>query len=449
MIATPRASGLPFGVLGYLTIAIVVGGATTASLATSTVQWLGSWGETGAAMEDATIIGYPIAAGLAAWQFSAPKRQRFVHAVRASSRSRFEIEGRSVLALGLSAALGALVPGAMALLLTGVDASYGNPPLLPTVVALLGYLPSVALGALAASILPSFFAAASSAVLLYVLQIFGDSGDPALSFLAGVEVADSRERTYRETAMWMLSLRGVLIMCVAIALVAISARRSRIAGAAGVAVCLVSTPLLFVGADGMSVVASALQAKCQSYGHELRVCMTAARFHTADTVAKYSATELGLLDGISTDGTTLEEIGLTRSSASVLSPTGHLTVPFEVANGVSGEAHTVSRVQLLTDISTAILRGNCEPDPDSGLEDRPKALPVDVIQYWMMRKLAIPTDGSGSLGAPDVSPDVLDYSDVTSFQQAWDALDPAQRRSWIQRHRVAIIQCNVSARDLG
>jgi hypothetical protein len=428
---------------------VVVAGATAASLVTSTAQWLGSWGETGAALEDATIIGYPIAAGLAAWQFSAPKRQRFVLAVRASSRSRFELEGRSVLALGISAALGALAPGALALLLTGLHASYGHPPRLPTFVALLGYLPSVALGALAASILPSFFAAAASAVLLYVLQIFGDSGDPALSFLAGVEVADSRERTYRETAMWMLSLRGVLIICVAIAFVAIAARKSRIAGAAAAAVCLVSSPLLFVGADGMSVSSSALQAKCQSYSDELRVCMTAARFHTADTVAKYASTELGLLDGISADGTTLEEIGLTHSSASILSAGGHLTIPFEVANGVYGEAHTVSRGQLLTDISTAILRGNCGPDRGSEFANRPKARPVDVIQYWMMRKLAIPTDGSGSLGAPAVSPDILDYSSVTKFQQAWDALDSTQRRNWIGMHRDAIIQCNVSSSDLG
>lgn len=449
MISTPRASGLPFDVLGYLTIAIVVGGATAASLATSTAQWLGSWGETGAALEDATIVGYPIAAGLAAWQFSAPKRQRFVLTVRAASRSRFELEGRSVLALGLSASLGALVPGTIALLLTGLDASYGRPPLLPTFVALLGYLPSVAFGALAASILPSFFAAASSAVLLYVLQIFGDSSDPALSFLAGVEVADSRERTYRETAVWMLSLRGVLIICVAIAIVAIASRRSRIAGVAAAAVCLVSTPLLFVGADGMSVSSSALQAKCQSYSGKLRVCMTAARFHTADTVAKYASTELGLLDGISTDGITLEEVGLSHSSVSVLSAGGHLTIPFEVANGVYGEAHTVSRVQLLTDISTAILRGNCKPDTDSEFENRPKAQPVDVIQYWMMRKLAIPTDGSGSLGAPTVSPNSLDYSSVANFQRAWDGLDPAQRRDWIGMHRDAIIQCNVSSLDLG
>ncbi len=98
--------------------------------------------------------------------------------------------------------------GADRLAITALTASYGYPPLMSVLITSLGYVACAAFGSLASKVAPSYFAVAASVVLLYVLQIFADSGNPSLSFLAGVEVADSRERTYRQTALWMLSMRG-------------------------------------------------------------------------------------------------------------------------------------------------------------------------------------------------------------------------------------------------
>ncbi len=104
----PRVNSLPMSLLSYAVVALVAAATSAASLVASSAQWMGSWGETGAAIEDATIIAYPLVAGLTAWICSAPARRNFRQLILTSSRERVEIEARAVFSLGACAAAGAL-----------------------------------------------------------------------------------------------------------------------------------------------------------------------------------------------------------------------------------------------------------------------------------------------------------------------------------------------------
>ncbi len=241
---------------------------------------------------------------------------------------------------------------------------------------------------------------------------------------------------------------GSLIFVLAALLVAIASRSSQLASTAAAVACLIASPLLFVGADGMSVVPSSMQATCRAYDDGIKICMTAARMHTADAVHTYAARELAWLKGMSPNGVTLDEVNVSKSGTVVISKDDHVTIPFEVANGVHGEAHVVNGDQLMANISMTLLRENCTGAGANDASGRPVARTVDVMQYWLMRKLGIKTDGSDMFGAPALDPTILDYSPVSAFQRSWDALDSNSRSRWYAEHRADVVNCTVSPQSL-
>lgn len=409
-------------------------------------SWYGSWGETGAALDKTTTITYPALAAVAAWFASAPGRRRFQGMVRASSRKPYSLPLHAVVSVGAYATLGTLVALAGMWTVTARTATFGRVPLLELVVVLCGYAAAAGFGLLVGSTLPSLIAPVAAVVVVYGTEYLADTGKPSLSPLAGLVVADSRERTYRETLIWVLGLRAFFLLAVALLFAALATRAASVWLLPFALVCATATPLLWVGDSGMKVDPAAMREVCDAHG-TVSVCMTAARSHAAGQIYRVLAPDLRLLAGISPGKVVLvEETISTDLTATVRD--GTLTVPFGVVNGVDGDAHRANARDLQVQFTSTLLRSNCKPNAASQASAAPRATAADVVQAWLLQKVGIPIDGSGGLGAPALLPGEVDYTGIEDFRTSWGAATNRQRQTWLTLHRDGLISCTLTATDL-
>src|SRR4051794_5423710 len=80
--------GLPFYREERFGVGLVVVAVTTFWMLAHRPEWVGSWGETVAALETSTILTYPLIAAFAAWISSRPRRHHFLSLIQAGSRSK-------------------------------------------------------------------------------------------------------------------------------------------------------------------------------------------------------------------------------------------------------------------------------------------------------------------------------------------------------------------------
>lgn len=127
---------------------VLVSVVSAVSVAVRFAEWYGSWGETGRALENSTVLTYPLVAGVAAWYASASKRRRYEWMIASADRKAREIHGRVAALVAGFAVVGCLAVGAAMAAVTASEATFGSPVgtvLLPVVA---GYVASACLGVL-------------------------------------------------------------------------------------------------------------------------------------------------------------------------------------------------------------------------------------------------------------------------------------------------------------
>ncbi|CUR54575.1 membrane hypothetical protein [metagenome] len=420
----------------FLTTALTVGGAYA--------DWLGSWGETSAALEVSTVLTYPAMAGISAWFTSAARRQRHQWMLDSAARPQYQLHLRLAALQASLASAGLLTAAVLAVAATATQATFGSFPIVDLFTIVAGFFAAAGFGTLVATLLPPVLSPISALALVYAVEAYADTSRPSLRPLAGLLVADQGERTYLRAATWMLGLRGVWLLALGLVLVAIAARAGSKAFVPFTVACLAAVPLLLVGDAGMTVDPSATKPVCHHPRPTVTVCLSAAQDHAYSSVWSALEPELDLLHGLA-DHWHLAEGEVAHQLTSSYRD-GTVTVPFQVVNGFNGNAHVPDRKDTQSVFSDRVLQNTCESSgPYTGRQ--PLANPEDIIQAWLLRELDIPVDDDAPQ-APHLSPRSLDYTTVEPFRRRWEAKSAGERRLWFRAHAQEVIQCRLRHVDV-
>lgn len=444
-----RVIGLPLGKVIVALIPISVCLVSLVSSAPRMEQWYGSWGETGASLEDATVLTYPLIAGFAAWFSGNPRRRHFSHLLSTSTRTLFRVHIHAALVIGFLGAVGSILGASIILVTTAQEATFGH--FQPTVLLVIacGCWTSAAFGVCLGAILPPRIAPPITVAAVYAVSVFLDPTNPSLIFLAGLAVADSRERTFLAVADWVLVTRALWLTTVGFALVAlVSKNKPAWFTSLGIS-SLMAVPLLLLGQHAMQPNPAARRVACTDFGAELSVCLSAARSHAAGEVHEAITKEVDLLAGLAPHGITLVEEDVLSETASD-GTSRRLVVPIGLVNGSDGNAHVPNPVDLQLQVAMRVLSDNCAADNSPGtVKDLADAGAEDVLLAWLLTELDIPIDGTASLGSPILSEDALDYSgEVGQFRHEWFAAAFDRKHAWLRVHRDEILSCELSPGSL-
>lgn len=409
--------------------------------------WHGSWGETTASIERTTALSYPLVAAAAAWVAARPNRQRFAALLEGAARPPTAIWAWTCFTVFASAAVGLGLASAGAAAVTAHEATYGSPDAAAAISLLAGCFLASALGTATGRYLPAVVAPAAAAAVVYFVGLGLDTGSPGLAPFAALVVADPRERTFLHVEGWAYLLRATFLSALALWLLAVAARSIVMRRVCMIAVCLTATPLLYVGADVMTVQASAVEPVCLR--GEPTICMTSARFHVAADVQSIGREVMAALPGLFPDGLLLLEDQLTARGAA-LSSKEHV-VTFSTVNGVHGEAHIVDRDDLVLLLSNRLLRDKC-PSPAQSLAGdgqmpRVPATANMAIQRALLRELRVQLDAPDIFDAPEFSENAVDWSVLHGFDIEWDSMKGPQRRDWLTKHGKGVLTCSVDSRS--
>lgn len=404
-------------------------------------EWFGSWGETASALEISTVLTYPLVAGVAAWFASASKRQRFDWMTESASRGPLFLRMRSAWIVAAPAAVGAISVGLVITLMTASEANFGAFNVVAVAPVLAGYLTAACLGVLLARWLPVMVSPVAAIVLVYAVGAILDTGNPSLKVFAAFVVADPRERTYMAAVTWVLLVKTLWLLAFAWLLIAMAITRSNRWLVPLGASCLLAVPLVLTGDSGLERVEAAYEPVCHDAANEIRVCMSAARDHAYDDVRSAIEPVAEKLDGLEGSGWAFEE----ESIATDPFPDyvqDELVIPFGVTSGVSGNSHVVDARMMQADIARRLL-GGCASAPGSS-GDKPVATARDVVHVWLLTQLGISTDGSEGYAFPNLSEDLLDYSQARTFVESFEGLSHAERVEWFKRHGHDLLRCTLS-----
>lgn len=438
---TVLRSGLPLSRRHVATLVGATAALTTVSALAEYADWYGSYGETGRALEDATILTMPLAGAVAAWVAGAGHRQRFLWLIDSSPRDRFALYLRAVVMMAASAALGATLVGAVLILATAREATFGHPPFLSLVVIAGGFMAATALGVAAAAWLPTYVAPLAPVIILYGFTILSNRSGAGSYPLLGLAISDSRERTYRSTEAWVMAVRAAWWCAVALLLVALAARLASRWLLPFAASCLLATPLLLVGDAAMTVDASALKPMCSDEGDGVAICLTAARAHATSELWSDLEPVEQELHGLFPDGLSIVEETIAPAQVRQLALRGAI-VQIGVANGLNGDAHVPDRSQVQSNFVASVLLANCAAASPPAENRRPAANVNDVIADWVLRQSGVATDGSAYIGAPAISDAILDYAPVQAFKTDWEHATASTRQSYLTANASAIASCS-------
>jgi hypothetical protein len=428
--------------LQITTVAALVAAATAVYTAGKYGDWFGSWGELSRALEDSTTLTFPLLAAMGAWVTTSPVRKRFEWMIESSSRSRYAVLLGWTAMLTAGASFGHLAVSSVVHAMTFSEATYGRPVLLSAIVIIAGFFASCAFGSWLGTFLPPLVAPAAAIAGVYGILLFADTGKQSLMPLAGLTVSDPRERTYRYTEWWMLDLRVLWLLAMGLLFVALAADARRRLGPPFIAGCVLATPLLFVGSNGMVVDSGALESRCHQPEKDVTVCFTAARDHAYAEMAEVLKPMIAELRGLVPQWRFVEETISERPDASMSG--GVLTSPFSLPNGVSGNSHVVNRGLFLTNISTRILQSNCT-GAMQGVSQVPYATVNDVIQSWLLKELSVDLENTLPVyDVPRLDDDALDYSRVQKFRDEWEVMPRDERQEWLGRHREELLGCTLT-----
>lgn len=439
-------TGLPISRSLQVILTTTVAVVTAISALADTPNWLGSWGETGAALESSTRLSYPLVGALTAWVSSAPKRERFAFWISVASRPRLylllRLGGRCALLsfAGFSlAAIGLFVATAM-------HGDFGTLPVLSVLTVFCGFVASVGLGVAIGQWLPGYVAPAVALSLIFVWSYLANGLTPSLEPLEGFAVASDRERTFFETMPWVLVVRSVFLMALGVAVVSLAARNSTWWLGSLTAVCLGATPLVLTGSSSVQVVPAALKEKCEVSG-TVRVCLTAARWHEVQDVMDAGKPLLTQLSGLNLGRVTLREESLPGAQETEVR-SDEVIVPIGVVNGFNGNAHQVNPTDLQILISNRIFRERCTPQDAPNGENGPVATATDVVEAWALQSIGVAVDGSGGFNAPVLTDESLDWRKIAPFRSAWKKASLAVKTRWLSEHRSDMFACSTPTADL-
>lgn len=439
-------TGLPFARHMQIGVMVLTTAITMVTVALDAPNWLGSWGETGAALESSTRLSYPAVGALAAWVSSAPKRERFEPWVRTTSRSRIQILLRLTCRFGLLTCTGFLLASATALIATGRQADFGSVPFLSLLTVCCGYIASVGVGVAAGQWLPGYLAPGVAIVVIFGWGFLASGLNPTLASLEALAVASDHQRTLFEIAPWVFLVKAIFLVGLAVALVSLAARDSSAWLLALSVVCLSATPLILSGTSTMRFVAASAEERCLADG-KLQVCLTAARFHEAEDVMNAAKPLLTRLSGMNPGRITLREESLPGSQETIVGE-NEVVVPIGVTNGFNGNAHQVNSTDLLILISNRIFRERCVPQDVPNGNRGPVATATDVVESWALKSVGVPVDGSGAFNAPILTDEALDWRAVASFRSEWAKASSETKTRWLGEHGRDLFNCSTPKSDL-
>ncbi len=439
-------TGVPLTRKQLVLVAVALAALTVATVGQGYANWLGAWGETSAMLATSTILSYPVVAGVAAWFTSAAGRQRYQWMLASAARPSHSVHVRMAATQAALASVGFLAAAVLAVIATATQATFGSFPAVALFTVVAGFLAAAGLGVLLATLLPSAVSPIAALVLVYALEVVADPSKPSLRPLTGLLVAQTRDRTYLTEATWMLGLRGVWLLALALVFVAIAARARSKAFLPFTVACLTAVPLLLVGDSGMTVNRAALRPVCHHPDPQVTVCLSAALDHAYPSVWSALEPELDLMAGLAGRQWHLTEEGVADQLNLTYDDDGTVSVPFGIPNGVNGNAHVVDRQELQAQFSSRVLQASCgghSTTPSGQLA----ASPQDVIEAWILTELGVPIDGS-RYDEVRLGPNSLDYTSVDPFRQRWTSMSKDERRAWFVAHGEELVRCQLETDDV-
>ncbi|MCX6400626.1 MAG: hypothetical protein NTX33_11950 [Propionibacteriales bacterium] len=418
--------------------------ATVWSLVPLYGDWFGSWGETTYAIDSSTTLAYPLLAGIAAWVASGPRRRRYAWLEVSAARTSFESALRAAARTALPAILGCLIVVAVAMMATGTEATYGKPQFVALAPVVAGFGSAACFGVLVGRLLPSALSPVAAVVSVFAIEVFVDIGNPSLQGFAGLAVADGRDRTFRFTETWMLELRALWLVALGWLFLALASRAASRWLVPFAAVCLLAVPLLVVGPAGLKVDEAAYEPVCREEAGDVTVCLSAARSHAADEVARAIGPVVVLLRGLQGDGWDFVEEDIADDPSFALRD-DRLLIPFGVVHGNSSNAHVVDERMFQASLIESILPRCVDLSQNS--QGKAYATIADAIQRWVLTELGIPTDGQTGYQFPNLSEYLYDYSKVSAFDERWVGLTSSERQDWFSIHGRALLGCGLTFLD--
>ena len=152
-------------------VALVTAVQGIATIASKSERWVGHWPSTSAAVGWATLWGACIAAGATAWVVAAPRRDRYHPFVLASSRPQSQIYRGGLLSVTAGSLVGYGTVTGYAIWMTGVRASVGGPDVLELLTAFAAVPMAVGIGAAVGKVIPAALAPVVAAVAPYVIYM--------------------------------------------------------------------------------------------------------------------------------------------------------------------------------------------------------------------------------------------------------------------------------------
>lgn len=349
--------------------------------------------------------------------------------------------------LSAAAITGLAVPVSVACAVTAGEATFGSFPAVSLLVVCCGVFAAAAFGLLVGSVVTPLVAGPVALVVVYAIPLVADSGRAGLAPLAGLMIADDRERTYFHTATEILAIRGLWVLALAAVFLALAARTSNGWLVPTSFACLLSVPLLLAGQGAMQPIPGASDEVCTTDRESVTVCMTRARAHAEGGIRDAIDPALAVLRPLGQDGLELREELLPGSlTAEIVEDV--LIVPFAPTNGVSGEAHRVGEDDMVVTVLNRVLRDNCNAALPSESSGRSPGTASDVILETALTDAGVSMDGRGPIDTPLLTEDFIDWSDVSEFRADWKDASSASRNAWLKDHRSHVVRCDLAPGDL-
>lgn len=435
---TPAFSSLRpvMAILVLLALASSLG--TIIAMMTVRALWDGSWGETSAYFQTSTRVTYPLVAGFAAamGSFWRSRGADWLHV--GAARSAWQVHGSLVAALWLAASIGVLLGVAPAVVVTAEYAQYGAPNVPAYITPVAGIVLPVALGYGLGRLMPVGVSAPGSTVLVYLALVYLDPfSSNVLLPLAGITVADDRERTFLAEIPWVTWLKSCFLVLAGLLALALLVRR--LAGSrAWLALCagILLAPLLWIGPGGMAVDQSARMPVCQPFNEAATgqlLCISRARDHARRELQRtFSQASTFLPEEFVIGEETLADDGATRDVDATFSPT------------VDGRlAHDPDRNEVLSSFLWLQFQSSpeCASEPLASSAET-IGEPRFIVHEYLFSTL-IPDPGDSFVEPPPSTSQYRWVGEANTFKVKWLGMSDAEKQKFLRVNWKDIASCSL------
>lgn len=441
MLARRVHSHLRSPVMISAIVAVLTAGQGIVIVALRSERWAGHWPNSSVAVGWATLLGAPIAAGVAAWLLAAPKKLGFSDLLAGSSRPVVQVHARGLLAVASGNLAGYAVVAGYISVVTAPLATRGHPQLLEILPALATVPAAIGVGAAIGRIAPPVLAPLIAGLLPYLAYALAAYGDVYIgrSVLSELLAIDAIPRDYLAAPAELLVLKTCAGVVFGFTMLSWALNASRTAYA-GALVSGVSLAAVLLVAGVRTDVPEAYEVVCLE--GEPVVCLDRARDHLLEQYRAQVEVEYAKVPGLDLSGRVvvpeaeLFEIAIEMSST--LSPPFRdvdlLLAP--ISKRDTGQSHKIDKERFAAQFGYGLFQQPCFRSDARGTA-------VGLVLYkWWLTTNGLATDGSNFPGEPPVAAIIAEDAQLRDLDARFLSFTLAERETWFLENGPAALNCS-------